>query len=211
MRRMPFGYCRGCGQLGPLPPFGEQMCFLCATDGPPGETSRTGGAMAEGETRADPTADWWDPSDRQIEIAELFVEAQCAASTKATLANPFERTDGRFIFFRRSTGRFRHGYLVGRNVRQLGTRRYQAIMRQEHRSDGLCIKMCNRPAEPGKSRCAQCAAYNRGIVDARHARLAIAGLCKFCGKNPATRSRCEPCLARRRAQRVAHSADRAAE
>src|SRR5262245_2971346 len=55
-RRMPGGVCHGCLDDGPLPPFGDGYCFLCATDGPPGDRSTTGSALPEGVQAPDPTA-----------------------------------------------------------------------------------------------------------------------------------------------------------
>jgi len=73
---MPYGMCRGCGDEGPLPPFGGGLCFLCATDGPPGDRSTTGRAVAEDAAAPDPTAGWNEElSEDQIAILELFAEA----------------------------------------------------------------------------------------------------------------------------------------
>lgn len=76
-RSMPHGRCSGCGDIGPLPPFGGGMCFLCATDGPPGQHTPSGGALQE-----DADARRWDawPSDDEIELRDevraLFDDAQ---------------------------------------------------------------------------------------------------------------------------------------
>ena len=48
-RRMPWGVCPGCHTDAALPPFGDGLCFLCATDGPAGERTPTGGAVDEEE------------------------------------------------------------------------------------------------------------------------------------------------------------------
>ena len=63
--------------MGPLPPFAEGLCFLCGTDGPPGDTSSAIGAVSEDmDARREP----WLYSDEQLtraqEILDLFQEAQ---------------------------------------------------------------------------------------------------------------------------------------
>lgn len=70
---MPRGICSGCGLEEFLPPFGDGMCFLCATDGPPGERVPTFGAIGEdGDARRDalPLSD--RDFERRIEIVEEF-------------------------------------------------------------------------------------------------------------------------------------------
>ena len=47
VKKMPFGFCPGCLGQAYLPDFGEGLCFLCATDGPPADPSRTGGSVRE--------------------------------------------------------------------------------------------------------------------------------------------------------------------
>ena len=70
---MPRGRCAGCGEDTLLPPFGEGLCFLCATDGPSGARSPTGRAVHEGaDARREARL---DVDLRQAEIAELFAEA----------------------------------------------------------------------------------------------------------------------------------------
>lgn len=73
-RAMPRGLCSGCGERAVLPPFGAGHCFLCATDGPPGERTPTIGARQEDWT---PSVDLFDePSDaeeqRAAEVLEEF-------------------------------------------------------------------------------------------------------------------------------------------
>lgn len=46
-RHLPHGVCSGCGDETFLPPFGDGLCFLCATDGPPGERVAAIGAVHE--------------------------------------------------------------------------------------------------------------------------------------------------------------------
>lgn len=43
-RRMPWGVCSECNDNGPLPPFGEGRCFLCATNHAPGGHVQSHGA-----------------------------------------------------------------------------------------------------------------------------------------------------------------------
>jgi hypothetical protein len=73
-RTMPLGECSGCGEVTHLPPFAEGMCFLCATDGPPGDTSPTGGALAEdADARRESSSDVSDQElERIIEILDEF-------------------------------------------------------------------------------------------------------------------------------------------
>ncbi|MFI5296519.1 MAG: helix-turn-helix domain-containing protein [Polyangiales bacterium] len=75
-RLMPRGRCSGCGQMEPLPPFAEGMCFLCATDGPPGKREPTGSALHEDK---DARRTYEGPSEaeeeNQNEIVALFEEA----------------------------------------------------------------------------------------------------------------------------------------
>jgi hypothetical protein len=70
---MPRGICSGCGGEEFLPPFGDGMCFLCATDGPPGDHTPTGSALAEG---LDARREAWAVSDadfeRRVEILGEF-------------------------------------------------------------------------------------------------------------------------------------------
>lgn len=72
------------------------MCFICATDGPPGANEPTGRALAEDGVRTDPTADWVEVDDHQKDIAELFAEQQHrwsgAISGDAIRAQRFDRT-----------------------------------------------------------------------------------------------------------------------
>ncbi len=75
---MPWGRCSGCNDLGPLPPFGEGLCFICATDGPPGTHTPTGGALTEDQVAPDPTAGWTELSEEQSEILDLFAELDAA-------------------------------------------------------------------------------------------------------------------------------------
>lgn len=76
-RRMPRGFCPGCGDESDLPPFADGMCFLCATDGPPGQHVPTGGAVHE-DTDARRWVNW--PSDDDLELHDevraIFDEAQ---------------------------------------------------------------------------------------------------------------------------------------
>lgn len=52
-RTMPRGTCKGCGGLEYLPPFGDGMCFLCATDGPPGEIRQSADRVVDDGPEAD--------------------------------------------------------------------------------------------------------------------------------------------------------------
>jgi hypothetical protein len=73
--KMPFGRCDGCGDDTYRPPFGGGLCFLCATDGVPGECSAAISAAGEGEDKRHQA---W-PSDEEIErhdeVRDLFDEA----------------------------------------------------------------------------------------------------------------------------------------
>jgi hypothetical protein len=62
--KMPRGICHGCGTEEYLPPFGEGLCFLCATDGPPNNRSCTGSALGEDADARRATG----PSDRDLRI-----------------------------------------------------------------------------------------------------------------------------------------------
>ncbi len=77
VREALFGTCSGCASYSLLPPFGQGLCFLCATDGPPGEYSPAIGAEHE-DVDARRRVLW--PTDAQIEmraeIEELFADAQ---------------------------------------------------------------------------------------------------------------------------------------
>src|SRR5271166_2091291 len=93
---MPRGRCAGCREESFLPPFGEGMCFLCATDGPPLTTEPTGGALSEDGTCSDPTAGWVEVDEFQVDIMELFAEQQVlhqrAIAGDAYYAQRFDRT-----------------------------------------------------------------------------------------------------------------------
>lgn len=87
-RTMPRGVCRGCREEGPLPPFGEGLCFLCATDGPPGEHTATGGALGEDEdARREEAADWHEAGDLTDQIREEFTEARAGSSSTVRWTN----------------------------------------------------------------------------------------------------------------------------
>lgn len=85
---MPRGVCAGCGELTCLPPFGDGMCFLCATDGPPGEYSPTIGAVGED---VDARRVWPEMTEadeeRRIFILEEFAAHQAAWGRKINLAH----------------------------------------------------------------------------------------------------------------------------
>jgi hypothetical protein len=75
-RRMPYGICSGCGEEGPLPPFGDGMCFLCATDGPPGNHSPAIGAVSEDtDARGEAVPDDDEVEERGRDIRDIFAEA----------------------------------------------------------------------------------------------------------------------------------------
>ena len=88
---MPNGKCSGCGDVGPLPPFGDGMCFLCATDGPPGEFTATGGAVGEDDDVRRNDDIWAADDPVTVEVLEIFAEAQRqgAESLGANFADRF--------------------------------------------------------------------------------------------------------------------------
>ncbi len=83
---MPRGVCSGCGAEEFLPPFGDGMCFLCATDGPPDSRQPTGGALDEdADARRDEEPDAYD--ERQRDILEEFAALQSRWSSAARWAH----------------------------------------------------------------------------------------------------------------------------
>lgn len=129
---MPWGVCHGCLDEGPLPPFGEGYCFLCATDGPPGDRSTTGRAVGEDNTAPDPTAAWNEgPNEDQIAILELFAEANVLPARARMRAAIF--SDALAIVRYPDAGA-----------------RYA-----ERKAAGLCVR-CPREAAPGHVLCVRC-------------------------------------------------------
>jgi hypothetical protein len=77
VRDLKVGFCLGCHELGPLPKFGDGLCFLCATAGAPGDTTPTGRRLGENEEVVDQVL--WpgdEEVERRLEIVELFADAQ---------------------------------------------------------------------------------------------------------------------------------------
>lgn len=92
MKRMPRGVCAGCGDESDLPPFADGMCFLCATDGPPGSRTPTGGALPEGlDARRYVDAPSDEEIDRWREILAIFEEAQGRTGAESLGANYADR------------------------------------------------------------------------------------------------------------------------
>ncbi len=76
---MPRGICSGCGDLTCLPPFGDGLCFLCATDGPPGSYSPTIGAVDEDSDARHIWPEMSEPDEeRRVFVLEEFAEHQMA-------------------------------------------------------------------------------------------------------------------------------------
>ena len=96
---MPIGRCAGCGDETCLPPFGEGLCFLCATDGPPGSVQTTGGAVSED---VDARRQAWPVSDQEVdrmrEVLDLFAEAQAREAQPGSFANASLGGDYKFQF-----------------------------------------------------------------------------------------------------------------
>src|SRR5580692_2688983 len=131
---MPQGRCSGCGDETFLPPFGGGTCFLCATDGQPNRHAPTGGALAEDAVRSDPTADWWEPSEEQTEIADLFDEVQTryhgAIRVDAIVASRFDRSVRSYLKRRDGLTSYEQRELEEREDRRR-TKRARAALRRE--------------------------------------------------------------------------------
>jgi hypothetical protein len=85
-RAMPYGVCSGCGEEGPLHPFGDGMCFLCATDGPPGDYSPAIGALPEdADARGEEVLYDEEVEERGHDIRDIFAEAAEFGSAPSAL------------------------------------------------------------------------------------------------------------------------------
>jgi hypothetical protein len=73
-RYLPTGRCSGCNEETHLPSFGDGMCFLCATDGPPGEWSPTGRATVGERATYDFLTE--AEEERLADVQDIFAEAQ---------------------------------------------------------------------------------------------------------------------------------------
>ena len=81
-RRMPWGICSGCGDEGPLPPFGEGQCFLCATDGPPGAYTPAISALDEDVDARRDELPAFDDDSLENQVRDIFNDAR---TTRARL------------------------------------------------------------------------------------------------------------------------------
>lgn len=69
------------------------------------------------------------------------------------------------------------------------------LKRELCRQVGTCITCFHRPAESGRVRCAECAAYHAGFLRRQRAARIDAGLCTKCGRRDAAPAKlmCETC------------------
>lgn len=184
---IPFGRCSGCREDTHLPPFGDGLCFLCATDGPPMGATPTGGAVHEdldGRMQYDFLTD--QEQDRLDAIEEIFVEAQGRAQPTRWGRARWAR-EGLSVDDRRACG---SGEPTGNPV--------------------------GRPRLPldDAARVVHFRAQRRRIVNDKNRGARGSGLCGYCHRAPTDRFYCDPCAARRtayRRDRRRRSVDRAAE
>lgn len=179
-------------ELEKLPPFGGGMCFLCATDGPPGRYSPAIWALSEDVDARKAEAEDEDRDERRNDIEDIFAEA------------------AEHGLDRRVHGQWRHrGHDIG-NLSVVRTLDHFGRRRLALRP--VKCTWCRRPThlnfrgpigEFCSKRCRSAAYAKRKLAERR-----ATGRCQDgCGRHRIEGSaRCKPCLIK---QRDAHKSRRA--
>ena len=211
-RRMPHGVCPGCQEDGPLPPFGQGMCFICATDGPPGTYTHKGSALHEDTDARRAEIHWFDEGSVEVQVRDIFAEANGAGRVRwgnigAEVAEEFDslnedHQEARiYTFVRESLGVSNaHGERTANVVAQLLIR-HSNEWRAFTKAAGRCVQCRKDRGSNGTADlCRRCQDGRNARQREAYARRLRSGVCARCPRELFNAGLCRECYPKEHAR-----------